>query len=580
MSYFLLQSIFVWGFFGLLARTCRCWHPLLLLPAYYIGPIFIFAFSGLVGFPLVQTTQVIFLFALFGLLLSLKTFIKDKNLHLALITFFLLGIFLCLQPTPYLPTEWDEMSHWLTNPLQISLFQKLASEDFQNLPTLTYPPLHSISLALPNLIFPSVDPFHAPYIVGAQISWLCLFSGLAIILRKHLGAVGLAGILSLFFLRGLPSDVLIEWPQYHLLTVLLLVLSDFLKLKGWQEWILVVLCAIELNWLKNSNSFLLIPMLAFLGPRRGWFFALSAVAAFLSLSMTGLALWKTQAEFVDYPFKLGGISHLPTSEMLRESSLVFGKMLKKIFNFIGFPEVLVTIGLLVVGRKKGQKSFVPKTPFVFTAVAYFLAMLIMYIFFFSAVEAKIIASFERYLSVFVLPLAFVYSLHHLSWFKELIRPEYKRWLIFALVFVGVFRFVEPRWKAKTAMPTYEKVWQNVSRQLSDPKPSIMLVAQKDNGFHLNHLRYASLKSFPRIIHWQKEYSYSDVEINYWTHSLGEKFYQNLEKVNYILVLQEDEEISQPLRSLSFQTKECSIATIEKPVLYYKREGLWQCQKLQ
>ncbi len=527
--------------------------------------------------PLAYSAILVFLISLVGLLF-LKPLLKDKLNQTSIYMFLLWSFILSFYGrTPYVPTQWDEFSHWVTYPVQLTQLQTLVSPQFYNLLTLTYPPLYPLTVAYPNLLL-SLNPLETNYMIVPLLSWIAFFAGIYPYIKKAFFGLALPLILSLLFLKGLPTDLLIEWPQLHLMSLLFIVASGGFPFKKKNEVILIVLLTVLLIYLKNSNFFLLVPISLFLLSRKQYQSLFIIISVVLTFTVPGLMYWKAQASFVEYPFQPRGLIELPIKEFVSESGFIFLKMLKKMFNFLGYFEVLLSVILVSLSlKKKGIRIL--RSPIFLTLFLYFFVMFSMYVVFFNPYEAKQIASFERYYSLILLPLCFSYIFRERKSLARPLKSWKKNQVVTALILIGLFRFIEPQIRIQGEGSHFIALWDQVMPHLSAGDKKGLFVSQGDDGSDFVQIRYASLESYPQNISWGDSYSFSKKPGNFWAVGMGDSFQEYLSKFDFILIYKDDEEMDSQLAKLSgVQYKNC-LKSGEAPILFQKINKGWSCQIL-
>jgi hypothetical protein len=402
---------------------------------YCLIPLSVFVLHMTFGLDLRTAARVTFLAACIGflyLLFDTRLKIKELSLH----PLFTWGIpltifFFIFGPTEYIPTGTDEFSHWLTMPKQMFLENALLSPNFLVKDFASYTPGWPILLIYADLVLSKAFNYSEIIYVVFFSSIVCLsaiydyindyFDDVIGPLHKNLALVIML-IGSLVLLKVFaPKNILIETPMYHGILLFFLTTALLLKKEGLNSWFyLLSIVTAYCYLLKHAflTLIILLPFILFFSARtdikKTFFRALILLTPFALLYLT----WKDSYSSLNIPelFPPNPINSIDQLKIaFAERIGIFQKLPTEILNILkrlSKPAVIGFLSFFLFRSLMSRRMFSLILLYFF---AYLASLVWMYFTGFGIYEALILASFERYMSVPLLPILLFGGLSFFKW---------------------------------------------------------------------------------------------------------------------------------------------------------------------
>lgn len=424
LGHLLMKSVGLQGFWGFRAALGYCLIPLI-----------VFVLHMTFGLDLRTAARVTFLFACIGflyLLYDARLKIKELFLHPVFtwgipltIFFFIFG------PTEYIPTGTDEFSHWLTMPKQMFLENALLSPNFLAKTFVSYTPGWPILLIYSDLVLSKVFNY-------SEIIYVAFFSGIVCLsaiydyindyfddvsgsLRKNLAFVFMLIVGLVLIKTYAPKNILIETPMYHGVLLFFLTTALLLKKEGLNPWFyLLSIVTAYCYLLKHAflTLIVLLPIIIYFSAPTNFKKTLARTAILLTPFTLVYFTWKYSFFSLNIPeaFPLNPINSF---EQLRiafaERIVILQKLPSEIFYALRKLSKPAFIGFLSFFLCRSLFNRKVYFLVLFYFCTYLASLIWMYFTGFQIYEALILASFERYMSIPLIPILLFGGLSFLKW---------------------------------------------------------------------------------------------------------------------------------------------------------------------
>lgn len=500
------------------------------IPSYYnlifglilVGPLFILG-NILLGFNFTFLTFIVIGLAISGFFLDrkqLKEHLKEILFESPVgICLFAYVVAIHILKIVYTPRHWDEFSYWLTYPKQMMLFDQLVSAEFYDKTFLKYMPgfsalqIFSQKLHFQNTL--NTDFAFAPnYLFGLTLLWW-FSSVMRQLLKEHsdtlkVALVWLIGFLFLFMCaktKILMPNSRIELPCIAVLLCGLWSLYCFLNGRITRKNLIIIFSILMVGGYALKEFYIILPpafavfLFLYDFPKKH-FSIFNFVTEFMASILLFVSLYVTW-KFATMPY-----AHVHNLSLLIEQYGFWGAFKSRVhllgfalFEFIQyFIFIFLTIFPLLGLKSLFKKKYLPFAGFLFAFCTLYLgALMWWYLFNASPVEAEALASFDRYLSYFFLPLLFlglVLYLENLSFrhpfflkIKSKI-PTQVSPIVFSFFFIIPTLGYLP--KKEVTIQTELAVVSEKLFQFGKNVSQVSLIDSQDNGFFDIQTRFYSM----------------------------------------------------------------------------------------
>ncbi len=496
---------------------------------------------------------------------------------------FLSILFGVIGPQSYFAHHWDEFTQWLTMPKQMFLHKEIFSPDFLVKTFYSYLPAWPLQLIFHDLVFGlEFRPIHGLYavLVSSIFTWGALYDLLNVERSKKL-LVSFFLVVAVFYMRFLPSHVLIEFSLYHVHIVLFLYLAQTIQTptSGFQmrcRWLVLGLLLSYAYWAKQT-SMTLVPILA-LAPllsERSWPSKVKSSILILIPFVGFYFLWKWHLSEHRVDALFSAVPPLSGSQLLdrlQERGIIFLTMFRKLWSSFFAMSILEMLAFIYFFYSSGKS--VLKHPLkrlvILFGVLYLGALMWMYLTAFSDGEARGLASFGRYMSIPYLMISLFGAIEFLTsirfWSKVIVFP-----ILILMTAIGFYRIKTPETEMEKAVPTLMSAIKNHGMN----QPKVMIIAQGGQRMEAYVAQYLSIGSDGYLFTVDGSgTSFGEIADNTWrTVVTRDQFLQILEKNDILWIQKSDPWLETVLRSVP------SLSECPNPFSDYflfKSNGGWEC----